>query len=293
MALGTVQNTRNSDFDTDLDASAVIAREKKAFNLIYGALAGTAFALSLWGGDALRLSQAHALFPWLKLLLGIAICAGIGLALGWLVARTERGWVGFFAWIGAAAAFSWLAIGLQLQIVPVFAKALEPSLNGLVDYGIGGTDLTKFWVALVWTLIFLSVAGILQKTLLESAVFATSLLARVAPFLLCILLTVVAGAMLDDLVNAPFRNAIVGVDTPIQFILQHEGQEVDAAEARRVHAGALNAVLEYMTSDYKLIVGSHNDGFGLINVLVRFGDTWVTCSTANGHANYCELVDTP
>lgn len=256
-------------------------------------MAGIAFALSLWGTDAIRLSQAHALFPWLKLVLGIVSCSAIGVGLGWLVARAERGWVGFLAWIGVAAAFSWLAIGLQLQVVPIFAQALEPSLNGLLHTGISGADLTKFWVALVWTLIFLSVAGVLQKTLLESAVFATSLLARLAPFVLCAILTMIAGTMLDDLVNAPFRNAVLGMDTPIQFILQHEGEEVDAAESRRVHAGALNAVREYMTADYKLIVGSRDDMSGIINVLVRFGDAWVTCSTANGHANYCELVDTP
>lgn len=290
--MNTLQNVSNPGFETDVDASAVIAREKKAFNLIYGALAGAVFALSLWGGDAMRLGQSHALFPWLKLVLGIVICSAIGLALGWLLAYTERAWLGFLAWIGAAAAFAWLAVSLQVQVVPIVARVLEPGLEGFLHLEIGNPDLTKFWVALVWTLIFLSVAGVLQKTLLESAVFASSIMARAAPFVLCAMLTGIAGAMLDDLVNAPFRNALVGVDTPIQFILQHEGGEVDAAASRRVHAGALNAVREYMTPDYRLVVASRDDRSGVINVLVRFGDVWATCSTANGHANYCELVDT-
>lgn len=274
------------------ETQAEIEGEKRLFNLIYGVIVGVAFAVSLWGPDALRLSQAHVLFPWLKLALGSLICGAIGLGLGWLVARTEKGWVVLVAWIATIASFSWLAIGLQLQIVPLFAKALEPALEGLLTYGVGSADLTKFGVALVWSLIFLSIAGILQKTVLESAVFAISLLARVAPFVLCIILISVAGTMLDDLVNAPFRNAILGVETPIQFIFQNEGIDVDPAESRRVHAGAFNGVREFMSRDYRMIVGGYDQNFGLIHVLVEFGDTWVTCSTANGHANYCELVDT-
>ena len=101
----------------------------------------------------------------------------------------------------------------------------------------------------------------------------------------------IAGSLLDDLANAPFRDAILGVDTPIQFVLQHQGQEVDAAEARRVHAGALNSVRDFVTSDYRLIVGAHDYFSDVITVLVRFESAWVTCSTAYGQAMHCELID--
>lgn len=271
--------------------SASIIRERDLFGTAYGILAGVTFAIALWAWDGFLLSQVHAFFPWLKLALGILLCGLVGGSVGWLSSRQERSSFGFLLWLVASALFSWITIGLPLQIMPYLSKVLEPELGEYLNYGIGSGYIARFWIAIIWIVIFTSITGILQTALVESAVFAMAVVGKIGPFLICIVLMGIGGLVMDDLVNAPFRNAITSVDTPIQFILDNQGKTIDPALSRKYHAGALRGVQEEITSSYKLIVSSYDENFGKINVLVKFEDAWVDCITVNGQASYCKLAE--
>ncbi len=279
-------------FNSSQDSSLSIAREKILFGAAYGAAAGIVFAIALWAWDAAQLSQAHALFPWLKLILGIVLCGLVVGIAGWLVAWKENSLFSFLTWLATAGLLSWITVGLPLQIFPVVVKWLNPELNQFINYTVGTGFVTRFWLAMLWVGIFLSLTGMLQITLIESAIFSPTGFSKVVPFLVCAVLMGIAGFVIDDLVNVPLRKAILSVETPIQFILDHRGQDVDPAESRKNHVGSLHGVLDAVTASRQLIVSRYDDNFALINVLVRFEDTWVDCTTVNSQASYCKFAET-
>lgn len=62
----------------DIHKRADVLRLKRRLGMAYGLSLGLAFAVSSWGVDGYLLSQAHALYPWLKLIIGAVICVTIG-----------------------------------------------------------------------------------------------------------------------------------------------------------------------------------------------------------------------
>jgi len=126
----------------------------------------------------------------------------------------------------------------------------------------------------------------------DTAVFSISVFGKIVPFLVCAVFMGIAGFVIDDLVNVPLRKAILSVETPIQFILDHRGLEVDPAISRKNHAGSLHGVIDAVSASRQLIVSSYDDNFALIYVLVHFEDAWVVCTTVNSQASYCQFAET-
>jgi hypothetical protein len=274
-----------------INQEAIIKRDKHIFGALYGLIAGAAFAIALWGMDAVLLSQNHAFFPWLKVIAGIVLCGSIGAIVGWIAMRFEGGIQGFLLWLAGAGLMTWVAIGLPLRIIPVLAPMLEPDLAHYLDYGAGSGYEARFLVAVVWITIFVALTGVLQMAMVDTAVFANSAFGRIAPFVVCIVLMAIGGTVMDDLINDPFRKAIMSVETPINFILDHRGLDIDPAESRRAHAGSLRGVQDEITENRRLIVRSYDENFGQIRVLVRFANVWVDCVTVNGQSSFCELAE--
>ncbi len=277
--------------DSPQDSSLSIAREKIAFGAAYGAAAGIIFAIALWAWDAAQLNQAHAFFPWIKLLLGMLLCGLTGALAGWLVARKDNSLFSFVTWLAAAALMAWITVGLPLQIFPIVAKWLNPELGQFLNYTIGAGFVTRFWLALLWIGIFLSLTGMLQMTLVESAIFSPTGFSKAVPFLVCAVLMGIAGFVIDDLVNVPLRKAILSVETPIQFVLDHRGQHVEPALSRKYHAGSLHGVVDAVSASHNLIVSGYDEGFWQIHVLVQFDTAWADCISVNSQSAYCKFVE--
>jgi hypothetical protein len=277
--------------NTTQDSSLSIAREKIAFGAAYGAAAGIIYAIALWAWDAAQLSQAHAFFPWVKLLLGMLLCGLTGAIAGWLVARKENSLFSFFTWLAAAALMAWITVGVPLQIFPIVAKWLNPELGQFLNYTIGDAYAIRFWLAMLWIGIFLSLTGMLEMTLVESAVFSPAGFSKIVPFLVCAVLMGIAGFVIDDLVNVPLRKAVLSVETPIQFVLDHRGQHVEPAESRKYHAGSLHGVVDAISASHSLIVSGYDDGFWQIHVLVKFETAWADCISVNSQSAYCKFVE--
>jgi hypothetical protein len=191
----------------------------------------------------------------------------------------------------ASLLFAWAAMAVPLQIVPAIAKSLEPELTGFVSYQIGDAYTFRFLIALVWIVIFTSIAGILQSTLIDSAVFSISVFGKVAPFLVCGVLLGIAGFVIDDLVNVPFRGAYAAIEQPVAFILEHGGQYENSPESRAAHAGAFSSVKLQVTEARQMIVSRYDEDFWRLNVLVRFEDAWVECITFNKQASFCKFAE--
>lgn len=98
-----------------------VIRLKRRFGIMYGMVAGLAFAAASWGIDGYLINKANAFYPWMKFIIVAVICMAAGGLAGWLVARSEKAIVGLR--------------GLQpakfLQIHPGNAlKPIQPGLHG-------------------------------------------------------------------------------------------------------------------------------------------------------------------
>jgi len=272
---------------------ARVVGEKRQYGLIYGAVTGAAFALALWGWDGYLLSRAHALYPWLKLLLGLSVYLLLGSCAGALAARYERGDLAFLFWLVAALPLAWLTIALPLQIMPRVVSFLQPGLEGLIQ-GVSNESLgTRFILALVWAAIFLGIAGLLQLSLTESAVFSAAVLGKVFPLLVCLILAAIHGAIVDSLANEPLRSALLAMENTLEFHLEHEGQRVDPAVARQLHLGALGPVQELVERPWRLIVARSDARLGEIEVIVQFPHGQARCNVLYNQPAFCQPFTQP
>ncbi len=267
-----------------------VLRERFLYGFSYGAAAGLAFAAVTWGGDGYLLYRAQALFPWIKLVVGLVACGLVGGSAGWLVMRFDRSLAAILIWLSAALVFAWLVTALPLQIAPRIATWLEPDLKALMRYATYEDLPIRFGLAYAWVAIFSAITGILQLPLSDSGIFSTSMLGRAAPALVCIVIMAINGTIVDSLNNEPLRTGLISVNETIQFAIDHQNETIDPKISLRMHLGSLRLVKEYINQPRKLIVGGFDEFLGAVDVLVRFGDTWVKCVAIYNQPTNCRVI---
>jgi hypothetical protein len=200
---------------------------------------------------------------------------------------------GMLLWAAAASVFAWLTVSLPLQITPRILSLADPDIEGLLHYTYYEAFSTRFGVAYAWIAIFVSLAGLLQIPLSDSAVFSTSFFGKVSPMLVTLVLVAICGTIVDGLNNELLRSPIDVVNTAIQFVIDHRGQDIDLAESRRMHLGALRAVDDLVTPQRKFIVSGYDQFLEQVQVLVRFDKAWVECDLVVSQLIGCEQVGNP
>jgi hypothetical protein len=273
-----------------LSARPDVIRAKHVYGIWFGVVLGLTFSLFAWGLDAYALSQMNGLFPWLKFLGGVISCTLLGALTGWLAARLGKPLVALLLWGATATVFAWLTVSLPLQITPRILSLADPGLKDLLNYTYYEAFASRLAVAYVWLAIFISLAGLLQIPLSDSAVFSTSLFGKVAPMLVTLILMAICGTIVDSLNNELLRSPIDTVDTTIQFILENRGREIDGLEARRRHLGALRTVNDLITPERKFIVSGYDQFLEQVQVLARFEKAWVECELIANQLIICKQV---
>lgn len=277
----------------ETEARQRITRVKHRYGIWFGISLGLAFAITSWGVDAVILERTHGLLPWLKVSVAAILCALVGGLTGWISARLNRASLALLLWIAAAAFFAWLTAALPFLIAPWLIEVLRPDVGSLLNYTYYEVFSSRISLAYVWIAIFTGLAGLLQIPLSDSAVFSTTPMGRVAPMLVCVVLVGIGGLIVDSLNNEPLRSASTALDDTVQFWIEHQGQEIDPAEARRMHVGALRAVAEQITPERSLIVSSYDELLGQVRVLALFEGSRVECQVYFGQLITCEEVPAP
>ena len=264
---------------------------KQKFGVLYGIIAGLAFAVSSWGWDGYLLNKSHAYFPWTMLITGATFCAILGGIVGWLTARADNSLFGTIFWIVSSLFFAWLMVALPLQINPFIASKLDPQLGALLNYDQGLQFTSRFGVFLMWIIPFALIVGVTQLPVTEPAVFSTSIFGKTSPFFFCIVVMSISGVFSDNLINSHFRAAIASLDNTIQVVLDNQNNEnVDPALSREAHARALGAVKEYVQESRHLFVGSYDEYLGDLHVLVKFDGQWVDCNVLYSQPIFCKIA---
>ncbi len=269
-----------------------VLRTKRAYGLWYGASLGFLFALFTWGLDAYSLSQINSLHPWLKFAAGALLCTAAGGLTGWLAARRDRPIIALLIWIVYGFFLAWLVVTLPTVIFPRLLTLLEPEVQQYLHYVYYPEFSTRIGVAFAWIIMFVAIAGLLQLPLSEGAVFSTSILGKIAPILVGLVLVGIAGTIVDGLNNELLRTPVEELNASIQFAVDHKGQQVDTTESRKFRQGSLRAVKDLITPDRKMIVSGYDAFLGEVNVLVKFDKAWVECQVMYNQPVNCKQVGT-
>jgi hypothetical protein len=274
----------------NVDNIRTLINAKIKYGMIYGIFTGLAFAVAAWGMDGYSLSQAHALFPWMKLVLGSVICAGLGGLAGRIAASIDKVYMALLIWLATLAIFGWLSLELPFQLVPTVTLWLKPALKGLLQFPFYPDFQTRLGIVLVWTLIIGFIVGILQLPTSESAVFSISIFGKITPVVISAILMIIAGTVVDSFNNEPFRTAITSVDSVIQYTLDHQGQTIDPQIKSQLHLSILNNIEDLVNRSRRLVVANYDSSLREVQVIVEFRNTSVECLTVYGQPSFCEKV---
>lgn len=274
---------------SSLSARPEVIRSRQIYGFVYGAAVALAFAAWTWLPDGYLLSRAHAMQPWIKLIIGLIVCVPVGGLAGWLAMRFDRAWASLLLWLVAALVFAWMSVALPFLYGPqwvISSYAVPAQLPETIYEDL----LTRVQVAFVWVAIFVSIAGILELPMGESAVFSTSVFGKLAPSLVCAALMGISGFMADGLTNQPLRDPLLLTDKTLQFAVDHLGQTVDPATARAMHLAGLRTINDVIARPRQLVIGEYDRMLGEIHVLVKFEDQWVDCLTVYAQMSNCQKM---
>ncbi len=271
---------------------ADVVREKRNYGIWFGAALGFTFAVFAWGIDAYQLSHMNGFHPWIKLVFSEIFCILIGGLAGWLSARIDKVFIALPIWIITALIFAWLVVMLPLQIAPRLLEVIEPDLQGLLHYKYYAEFSSRIFVAFVWIVVLVSISGLLQLPLSEGAVFSTSIVGKVAPMLVCLVLMGIAGAIIDGLNNEPLRSPVEAMNATIQYHFDHQGMPPNLAEARKMHQGSLRVIQDVVTPQRQLTVSGYDHYLGEVEVLVKFNNAWAECTVFYNQPANCQQVGT-
>ncbi len=280
----------NSPVSTKTTARPGLLRAKVIYGIWFGMALGFSFAIFAWGIDAYQLAHFNGLYPWLKFPMGVILCTAIGAVAGWLSARLDRPLLSLLVWAVTASVFAWLTVNLPLRITPRLLNVMQPGIKDLLHYNYYEAFSFRFGVAFAWIVIFISIAGLLQIPLSDSAVFSASFFGRIAPMLVTLVIMGICGGIIDNLSNEPLRTPVYMLNSAVQFMVDNQGKQIDPATSRQMHLGGLRPVENLIAPGYKLIVSRYDQTLENVDVLIRFKDGWAECGFINGELLSCKQV---
>lgn len=265
------------------------ARLRK-FGFTYGAAAGLAFAVALWGFDGYLLSQSHALYPWLKLIVGVILTTLSGGLAGWLTARFEKTLLGILFWMFASGLLALFNVIVPLILAPRLTGLLQPQIKSLLLYTTYDNLPILIAVAFGWNIVSAIVIAVIQIPMLDQAIFSITGFGKVKPHILCAILMLISGSVADSLNNKPLRDPIIGLDATIQFILDMRGQEIDPAISREKHLASFRFITDDIHESRQMVISHYDRLLENIEVLINFNGQWVKCPTFYGSPLTCQPI---
>ncbi len=266
------------------------AKKKRFLGLFFGVSAGAAFALTAWGIDALKLSNANLADPALKFVPGLLICLIAGGFVGWLTIALDKPLISLLLWGGFGALLVWLILWLPVQAAPKIITFLHPNLNSWLEYPlVEGTSQLQI-IGLIVIAIPCLLAGLLEPHLVEQALASGRPGSLIGLVLACAILLGGVGFAGDDLLNKHFREPVQVMDDLLAFAQDNYGKEVEQTLARRMHLSTVDGLGDLVLNPRELTIAAYDRNLGQVDIFVNFSGKWVRCTTIYSQPVRCELV---
>jgi Peptidase family M1 domain len=265
-------------------------REKRLNGLFYGLFAGFWLGVGTWALDAVILSQVHANLPWLKFVIGIPFPIVFGGIAGWITAYFDSSPIGALVWMVGGIGFVWIASHIPFQGLSYVIGFLDPDFAGLDIYPFVESARARMSLLYVVVGVLSAIAGGFELFFVESATNASSQIERVFRLLLCFVIFIPIGLVVDDLINASLRVPLQGVDQLIQLGRQARQGDLSKDEQRQAGVRALNPYGDIIDRPYRLILGNYDpEAFTESSVYTDFSGDWGMCSVVLNNPMVCRL----
>lgn len=263
--------------------------KKQLLGCLYGATAGLVFALAAWGIDAFLLAQSNVKHPLISFVPAIMILVAVGILIGWLSVKVDKGWLTLALWLGFGILCTWLITWLPVHGRGLVLKNIEPELANLLKFP-ELDSLGQLWFFGLFVIALPSlIAGLMEGILVDQALGSSSKSGVLILLLAGFLLFGVAGRAADHLVNEKFREATLVTDSLIQFGSENYGLEVDKTLARKIHLSALNEIGDMVLRPYKLTIIEYENTLGRIELLVDFEGEFAICTVFYAQPVRCRI----
>ncbi len=264
---------------------------KRFLGVLFGLIAGLAFALTTWGVDAISLAASHGAVPFVKFLPGMTLSLAACGLVGWLSVRFERARLAILMWLALAVFLSWLVMWLPVQLAPILEKAFNPQLVSFFHFpAIDGKGQIQVFVFLVIGFVAL-VCGLLEIHLIDQAMISQGGLAIVTPLLISLTLFGFAGISADELMNRGLREPIQALNDVIEFAIDNQGAEVSAKVAREKRLAVVKELGDWIDRPRRMTVVGYDSSLWQIEVLVDFDGNLATCTVMVNQPTLCSRVN--
>ncbi|HEY5271557.1 MAG TPA: hypothetical protein VII97_14570 [Anaerolineales bacterium] len=266
----------------------------RTYTLLFGVVSGLTFSLSSWIYEAVIYSQAHVAYAWIPLVVGTAVCVLLTTLAAGLTYLANKALLGIIFWLMAAGLVTELIIALPLRIEPRLMLLFEPGLRAWLPAH-PYNDTIKTWILIGFFSLgfFFAFSGLLQLVLVEQGAHAATPASRLAPYLFCITVMLLASVLAGNLVNNQLRTPFVATNNLIQFAQDSQGRNVDPTVARNMHLSSVNTISSLLNRPRRLFLGRFNAVYGQVEVLIDFAGTWASCTTIYGEPVFCQPISSP
>ncbi len=254
-----------------------------------GALGGLIYALFAWGWDAYLMFTAHASLPFAKLVIGAIPSVAIFVLISWASIRSSHMVVRMLLWMAAACGLSFLVSLLTFQIFAEVLKTALPDVSASINYFTPAGIRGRLFVIMVMTNILFIVGGLLSDNAGEAIFSSSGTIGWMIPVLLCLAFFAGAGYVADSNFNAELRDQLISVDEQLEEVAQLDLEDLSERDQRLVRRFTkLNVDLD---GPRKLLIGSFDDSFSQVQMLINFNGQWAQCLVLNGHVGNCALME--
>ncbi len=271
-----------------------VQRTKRMYGLWFGLLAGLAFALGVWGLDALMLYRAHSEYPWIKLLLGLPFYLIIAGLVGWLTVKIDSGLLAFVLWMGTGLCFVFLASHMPYEGLSTFLARINPDYTRTTIYPF--VESARMRMGLLYFIVggLTAITSVLQFNFVEGALRASLPISRGLTLAAAMLVFAPIGLLTDNLINQPLRAPVVAVDLLLQNSKQAVDQPVTREKARLMGLRAVKPFGDLVSKPYTLVLGNYDpESQSETTVFVKFEEEtrtiWGSCYVIDAYPSFCQL----
>jgi hypothetical protein len=267
-----------------------MARESRRNGLLIGFLVGLGFALGIWGYDAIAVAGASGELPWLKFAIGLPFCLAICGLTGWLVARFDSGPIGALAWALTTIVIVWVASHLPFNVWSVLIGLIDRNFLGLNAYPFVESAHGRMILLYIVAGLLAAIAGASELFLIESATRASFSLQRGFTLALGMIIFIPIGLVVDNLINQPLREPIIGTNALIKFARYAETHTVSQETARSMGLRDMAPFGDSINQPYKLSLGYYDpQSLTESTVFIDFNGVRGLCFVLLDRPTFCQL----